>query len=200
MSYAEQVRELETIARETQVTLYETRADGLAVRTGLRPDRSTAQFDRDYGARGMWLHRWQRRSASPFSTERKVHAVCWHGHYEFMRRLFERFPGARVKTTFADYRGIHEFADKFEATGYRNIGAPIMPVQMREACYCHERGNDWILSDIEFPEDDKSDELTCPECGEIVWDLPQGSKLAKCWNSENHANGGTLAFDTMEEN
>lgn len=39
--------------------------------------------------------------------------------------------------------------------------------------------------------------LTCPECGEPVWDGPRGHKLAKCWNAEGHADGGTLAFDTM---
>lgn len=199
-SFDDTVRELETIARETQVTLFETRADGLAVRFSLRPDRTTGEFDRDYGRRGMTLHRWQRRSASPFSTERKIHAVCWHGHYEYLRRLFERFPNARVSTAFADYRGIRGFADNFEATGYRNIGAPVMPVSMREACYCHERGEDWRLTPIEFPEDDNSEELTCPECGEIVWDLPEGHNLAKCWNAEGHSNGLTLAFDTMEEN
>jgi predicted RNA-binding Zn-ribbon protein involved in translation (DUF1610 family) len=41
--------------------------------------------------------------------------------------------------------------------------------------------------------------LHCPECGEEVWDLPRGHKLAKCWNSEGHADGGTLAFDTMDD-
>lgn len=41
--------------------------------------------------------------------------------------------------------------------------------------------------------------LKCPECGEEVWDVPNGSKLAKCWNTEGHADGGTLAFDTMDE-
>ena len=41
--------------------------------------------------------------------------------------------------------------------------------------------------------------LKCPECGEDVWDKPHGHKLAKCWNTEGHAHGGTLAFDTMED-
>jgi len=154
IDYETAVAEIERIARETQVVLYETRADGLAVRTSLRPDRATAEFDRDCGTRGMMVHRWQRRSASPFHTERKVHAVCWHGHYEFMRRLFERFPAARVQTMSADYRGIHDFATKFEATGWRNIGAPIMPITMAEACYCYERGHDDYLIPISLPEED----------------------------------------------
>lgn len=40
--------------------------------------------------------------------------------------------------------------------------------------------------------------LLCPQCGEPIWDLPFGSKLAKCWNTEEH-DGNTLAFDTMED-
>ena len=40
--------------------------------------------------------------------------------------------------------------------------------------------------------------LCCPECGETVWDGPSGHKLAKCWNTEGHASGGTLAFDTLD--
>ena len=42
-------------------------------------------------------------------------------------------------------------------------------------------------------------ELICPECGEPVWDGPEGHKLPKCWNTEGHASGGTLAFTTLPE-
>lgn len=41
--------------------------------------------------------------------------------------------------------------------------------------------------------------LACPECGEDVWDGPVGHKLAKCWNTQGHESGGTLAFDTMTD-
>jgi hypothetical protein len=42
--------------------------------------------------------------------------------------------------------------------------------------------------------------LCCPECGEEIWDLPYGSKLAKCWNAHEGVGGtGTLAFDTMSD-
>lgn len=40
--------------------------------------------------------------------------------------------------------------------------------------------------------------LKCPECGEPIWDLPSGHKLAKCWNTEGHKDGGTVAFDTLD--
>lgn len=49
----------------------------------------------------------------------------------------------------------------------------------------------------ELDADALDDVLTCPECGEEVWDGPRGHKLARCWNTEGHASGGTLAFDTM---
>jgi hypothetical protein len=44
-----------------------------------------------------------------------------------------------------------------------------------------------------------NDSLTCPECGEDVWDGPSGSKLAKCWNGAGHMSGAPLAFDTMDD-
>lgn len=40
--------------------------------------------------------------------------------------------------------------------------------------------------------------LKCPECGEPVWDLPKGHKLAKCWNYGGHKSGHSLAFDLEE--
>lgn len=46
---------------------------------------------------------------------------------------------------------------------------------------------------------EEEDVCKCPECGEEIWDLPFASKLAKCWNSEGHASGGTLAFDGEED-
>jgi hypothetical protein len=41
--------------------------------------------------------------------------------------------------------------------------------------------------------------LYCPECGEPVWDMPKGYKLARCWNGAGHASGSNLAFSTMDD-
>lgn len=49
------------------------------------------------------------------------------------------------------------------------------------------------------PDADRDEPLLCPECGEPIWDGPSGSTLAKCWNTEGHASGRTLAFDTMSD-
>lgn len=59
----------------------------------------------------------------------------------------------------------------------------------------HSSADQWTVVTLH----DENGALRCPECGEEVWDGPQGSKLAKCWNAEGHADGRTLAFDTMEE-
>ena len=61
--------------------------------------------------------KWQRVSASIFQTKadgepRKVNAVCWHGHYHFMRALFAVNENARIKTAWRDYRGLQSFLEQ----------------------------------------------------------------------------------------
>lgn len=126
-------------AEATSVKLYGLRSDGRGLRFTLKlTPRNLA----------TGLIKWQRTSASYFEAmkdnPRKVAAVCWHGHYHFMRELFRLNPEARVKTAFADYRGLESFLDLAIETGYRNIGSMAYPVQMREACICAESGDDYI--------------------------------------------------------
>ena len=124
---------LRNIARDLEVELYKVRQVGRALQFTLRP---CGEKNED-GVRP-----WQRRSASPFNTERTVHAVCWHGHYHFMDIAFGS-GATRIKTGWADYTP-ENFADKALETGYRNIGAPVMPVQAREACFCADYGCDEV--------------------------------------------------------
>src|SRR4051812_26430377 len=103
---------------------------------------------RQPGSRKPYPLIWQRASASYFEAQkeepRRVAAVCWHGHYAFMRYLLALRPDARIKTAFADYRGLAAFLWQAPDTGTRNIGAPIMPVAMEDACYCREHGREDI--------------------------------------------------------
>ena len=203
ISFTEATAILQDIARVSDVTI-QPRLDGLAVSTRLYPAASK---------------RWQRVSLSPFGentdgSRRKVAAVCWHGHYRFMSEVFARFPRAKIATGHATYNGRAEFVARAEATGDVNRGAPIAPVAYRDACTCTDPGDaDYLVYNaLERPECSEDgdcdnftlygscwhrDKLTCPECGSEVWDGPEGSKLAKCWNTDGHASGGTLAFDTM---
>lgn len=49
-------------------------------------------------------------------TGRKIAAVCWHGHRDFMLALFRLAPDARIKTALADYRGADDFERKYRQT------------------------------------------------------------------------------------
>lgn len=125
--------QLEQIAQEVGVQLYEVRENGRALQFSLRPA----------GERNADGHlKWQRRSASWMHTERRVHAVCYHGHYHFYKVAFAQ-GATRIKTALADYAP-ENFEDRALDVGYRNIGAPIYPVQMNEACFCSETGDDYL--------------------------------------------------------
>jgi hypothetical protein len=73
---------------------------------------------------------------------RHIAAACWHAHRDFMLALFDLAPEARLKTAVADYRGKAGFAAKFEATGRRNIGSMMEPIEYREACECYDAAPD----------------------------------------------------------
>lgn len=94
----------------------------------LRPDRTTRDAD------GNCRH--QRESAGYGSAGRKVHAVCWHGHADFMTLVMQRDPSARIETGIATYAGRDDFLANYTDTAFRNIGAPIAPVAMASACRC----------------------------------------------------------------
>lgn len=74
---------------------------------------------------------------------KRVWAVSWPGHYEFMRRLFgvnmvgpsllRTDPNARLVSAIAEYDGREEFLRKAPATGAKNIGSMVNPLLYREA-------------------------------------------------------------------
>ncbi len=73
---------------------------------------------------------------------RRVHALCWHGHREFFRRLFELAPDGKVQTaqtrrfvpggwyTSANFEAV------YRATGDNNIGSAFSPMRYADACEC----------------------------------------------------------------
>ena len=69
-------------------------------------------------------------------TGRRIHAVCWHGHRDFLRALFTRTPMAIVVTAVAQYRGRDHFEISFVATGAQNIGSQAYPRRLDRACEC----------------------------------------------------------------
>src|SRR3990167_9644422 len=63
-------------------------------------------------------------------------AVCFHGHKEFMDRIFEINPNAVIRTCKAAYLGINDFANKYVMVGNFNAGSMLNPVQYRDMCDC----------------------------------------------------------------
>lgn len=123
-------REIYRAAANADVRIYNMRDDGNAKRFTLKLADSK---------------KWQRLSASGFNRERKVNAVCWHGHYHFMREVFRINENARIKTSWQDYRGLESFLQDAPMTGFRNVGSLMFPAQAREVCLCADRGDDYIM-------------------------------------------------------
>lgn len=73
--------------------------------------------------------------------QRRVHAVCWHGHRDFFLTLFDSDPAAVVVSPFIPggrYEDAHDFEYKYFRTGDRNIGSQVSPLAYRDACNCEE--------------------------------------------------------------
>lgn len=119
--------QLSVVADRIGVKLYELREDGRALRFTLRPT----------GDRDEWgNYPYQRRTASWQDTERRVWAVCWHGHRDFMREVFRVNPDARIKTGWADYKGAENFEENYRDTAFINVGSQMFPQQANEVCFC----------------------------------------------------------------
>jgi len=87
------------------------------------------------------------RRVSAFPTragkERTIGGVlCWHGHRDFMARLFEAYPAAILSSCFARYEGRDGFLQDYPATGEQNIGSMYYPLKLQDACYCGRTGHD----------------------------------------------------------
>jgi len=80
--------------------------------------------------------KYQRESVGYSTAGRRVHAVCWHGHRDFFRAVYDREPEAIFRTVLTTYKGWADFESHYSATGSRNIGPPIAPVPVSEACRC----------------------------------------------------------------
>jgi hypothetical protein len=128
------------------VTQWELEAAAEAVGLELGPGSHPGRFTLNLGQRDEHGRRkYQRLSAIPSyhgGKQRRVNAVCWHGHRDFMFRLFDARPEAVLSSGIIRYRGREDFLAKFESTGDRNIGSIASPMAYREACTCQEAGTE----------------------------------------------------------
>lgn len=99
-----------SIARDLGLVLYSTADFGIRVRGKyagkralaflLRPSRDMDDDYRSYGQGG-----------------RRIHAVNWYGHRDFMRQLFDRDPDATLDSALARYHGREQFDALHGLTG-----------------------------------------------------------------------------------
>lgn len=73
-------------------------------------------------------------------SERRVHAVCWHGFRDFFRAVYRIEPGAVFATAYDTWRDSEDFEARFRESGHRNIGSQMYPMAAAEACRCPESG------------------------------------------------------------
>jgi hypothetical protein len=99
-------------------------------------------------AEGTKSKQWQKVNAAPHQSgmgwrkdgRRNVHAVCFHGHWHFMKRVFDLDPAAKFVTGLDTWDGLDDFMERAEHSGMRNMGSMMYPEQYREQCDCDLNG------------------------------------------------------------
>lgn len=123
---------LSTAAVLTQVELRNLRPDGRGIRftLGLKSEL--------FYRRGRSIIERPPYTRTNRNHTRTVSAVCWHGHRDFMRRVYIFAPDTIFVTGIARWEDAAHFELNFEASGDRNIGSQVEPCAYRDACYCPE--------------------------------------------------------------
>ena len=128
----EQIRE---VAQSVGVKIHSDWAGSGIKRVG-RAWNFRLALNSDVPKRGNAGYKYQRLSASGWSGTRKVAAVCWHGHRDFMRAVFALDKDARFKTAIADWKGSEDFEARFAETAYNNVGSMMYPAFAKDVCTC----------------------------------------------------------------
>jgi len=84
--------------------------------------------------------KYQRESVGYGSAGRRVNAVCWHGFRDYFRAVFAQESTAVFRTALDTWRGSEDFEKRFPESGSKQIGPPIAPVLIVDACRCQDRG------------------------------------------------------------
>lgn len=62
---------------------------------------------------------------------RRVNAVCWHGHREWMRAIFAEYPETVIRSALATYKGAEHFEETHEGTSREGLSGS-------QSCTCEE--------------------------------------------------------------
>lgn len=73
-------------------------------------------------------------------NERRINAVCWHGHLSVLRAIYSQYPNAIVQSSTAAgkvvYRSWEDLEEKKWLTANMNIGSMFEPIEYKYACHC----------------------------------------------------------------
>lgn len=112
---------LEYFSERTGVVLYNVRDYGTGHAFVLRPVSGSDTF---------------RATSEYYGKSRRKWAVCYHGHYAFMRMMFECFPNARLRSAMAKFNGIDDFNAYAGLVGIQNVGSQMQPRRFEDSCKC----------------------------------------------------------------
>ena len=88
--------------------------------------------------------KYRRLSApGPYKGQQLVNAICWCGFRDFLKTLFEITPDAVVVSAMARYEGAEDFENNHNATAFKNVGSPVMPVHFLDLCDHEEQHPPW---------------------------------------------------------
>lgn len=94
--------------------------------------------------------KWYRttRSWHKGRRRRRIAAVCYHGHYAWMARLFQANPEAKIVTKLARYDGLGDFKYRAGLVGENNIQNNYDPLEYSAACICLVWDAEWATKEL----------------------------------------------------
>lgn len=128
LSYEQAVRIADELGIEYQGSDTSGPRKGVETSGVLRPKRGTP-------------NPYQRVSVLRYGDDRqrRIYAVCWHGHRDFMRSAFAA-GATRISTSFTTYYGGEDFERNYRYTGHRNVGSMMRPQSACDVCTCPDSG------------------------------------------------------------
>ena len=131
--------QLEGIAADNHVQLYDYRE--LSDRFGTPRRRRDGRMQHTFTIRPALGDETYRKVSA--RTGRRIWAVCWHGHFQFMAELFDIDPHARIRSAMARYDGRDEFYRLAGDTRWLNVGSHTFPAYADDEC-AGNHGAGWL--------------------------------------------------------
>ena len=137
------------------------RRDGtLAIRATLTPAKPIEE-SRKYRAMGTgYIH--PRNGGQGHTFPKAVFAVCFHGHYAFMDKLFNAIPEAKLQSSMTrrvnvPWMTAANFKDTAHQIGQENFGSMVEPRAFDTKCEC-----------LGLPKDHKAETVKCAYCDDTI--------------------------------